>query len=359
MSDFTHFLAHSEVAKEEVRYSLIDTHTHFDAPVFDHDRLLQAQSAYRNGVEHLVLVGYLYRHFDRLYDVSNWLESHTQPQSALPDAHSLTANTAAESTRKTQADQIPKAHVALGLHPFYIQQHTDEHLTLLAKRLNETRPIAIGEIGLDTFTPEMREPENFIKQQRFFMVQLDMAVTHQLPVMLHIRKAHADALAILKKHDYDAKKLGGIAHSFSGGEQEAKAFVKLGFKLGVTGQVTNPNAKKLRRAIQAVVAEYGIGCLVIETDCPDMTPISCQNNYENQFDLAHNMSQSSDDEWQKQDSSYDRNVPANLPWVLESLSELLSTDQALLAHQLWKNSRDSLGQSWSSPLVDVGRTITT
>ncbi len=351
MSDVAHSLAHSEVPTEEVRYSLIDTHTHFDAPVFDHDRVLQAQSAYRNGVEHFVLVGYLYRHFDRLYNVRNWLESHTQPQLALPDAHSLTANTAAESTRKTQADQIPKVHIALGLHPFYIQQHTDEHLTLLAKMLNETRPIAIGEIGLDTFTAEMREPENFIKQQRFFVAQLDMAVAHQLPVMLHIRKAHADALAILKKHNYDAKKLGGIAHSFSGGEQEAKAFVKLGFKLGVTGQITNPNAKKLHRAIQAVVAEYGIGCLVIETDCPDMTPINCQNNRENQFDLAHNMSQSPNNDWQKQNSSHDRNVPANLPWVLKSLSELLIVDKALLARQLWDNSRDSLGQSWPNHMI--------
>ncbi|WP_350583303.1 TatD family hydrolase, partial [Pseudomonas sp. HY2-MNA-CIBAN-0224] len=72
-----------------------------------------------------------------------------------------------------------------------------------------------------------------------------------------------------------------VAHSFSGGEQEAKAFVKLGFKLGVTGQVTNPNAKKLRRAIQAAVDTYGLECLVIETDCPDMTPIMCQHSDSN------------------------------------------------------------------------------
>ena len=86
--------------------------------------------------------------------------------------------------------------------------------------LDQQRPLAIGEIGLDTFTPQMKEPEVFAKQ-RFFCAQLDMAVAHQLPVMLHIRKAHAEALAILKEHDYDAKTLGGIAHSFSGGEQEA------------------------------------------------------------------------------------------------------------------------------------------
>ena len=59
-------------------------------------------------------------------------------------------------------------------------------------------------------------------------------------MLLHIRKAHADVLNLLKKHKF---KLGGIAHAFSGGIEEAKAFVNLGFKLGITGQVTNPNAK--------------------------------------------------------------------------------------------------------------------
>ena len=328
-------------------YPLIDTHTHFDAPVFDYDRVAQAEQAYKSGIRHLVLVGYLYQHFDRLYATQDGLN---QP---ILNRHQRASLSMSATDVSHPIELSPQAHIALGLHPFYIEQHTEAHLVQMAAMLDKQRPLAIGEIGLDTFTEAMKTPENFAKQQRFFNAQLDMAVTHQLPVMLHIRKAHAEALALLKAHDYNAQRQGGIAHSFSGGEQEAKAFVKLGFKLGVTGQVTNPNAKKLRRAIQAAVDTFGIECLVLETDCPDMTPIQCQIAEDNKSPLSASAlsnsltsGQSPDNEWQRADSHH-RNVPANLPWVLNSLSELLSVAPEILARQLWQNSCDALQVSWS------------
>ena len=310
---------------------LIDTHTHFDAPVFDIDRGEQIQQAYQQGIRHLLLVGYLQRHFQRLYDTQRVINER-YPSSILGHSDS--------------PQQPPlNAHIALGLHPFYIEQHTEAHLKSMAQMLDKKRPLAIGEIGFDTFTEEMKQPEMFAKQEYFFKAQLDMAVSHKLPVMLHIRKAHAEALALLKTHDYDAHKLGGIAHSFSGGEQEAKAFAKLGFKLGVTGQVTNPNAKKLRRAIQAAVDTYGIDCLVIETDCPDMTPIMCQDSGSSQSALG----QSPDNEWGDA-PAHNRNVPANLPYVLSSLSELLDVPLAILAEKLWHNSCNALRTDWHYPI---------
>lgn len=301
-------------------YPLIDTHTHFDAPVFDSDRELLVQQAYERGVRHLVLVGYSYQYFERMYNTEQLLNK------LIP----LTA----KDIDSANLSRI-KSHTAIGLHPFYIKEHSEDHLKSMANMVAERRPIAIGEIGLDTFTESMREPEVFAKQKRFFKAQLDIAVLHKLPVMLHIRKAHAEALAILKAHDYDAHKLGGIAHSFSGGEQEAKAFVTLGFKLGVTGQITNPNAKKLRRAIQAAVDSHGIECLVIETDCPDMTPIQCHG---------------SDGNWPDK-QTHNRNVPANLSWVLSSLSELLNVSPDRLAEQLWHNSCRALQKTWTYSLV--------
>lgn len=313
-------------------FPLIDTHTHFDAPVFDVDREEQIQKAYQRGVRHLVLVGYLQRHFDRLYATKEFINK---------QVHAIAGQTF------EQKEISLHAHIALGLHPFYIDSHTDEHLENMAQMLNDKRPLAIGEIGFDTFTDEMKQPDMVAKQARFFKAQLDMAVSQQLPVMLHIRKAHAEALALLKAHDYDAHKLGGVAHSFSGGEQEAKAFVKLGFKLGVTGQVTNPNAKKLRRAIQAAVDTYGIECLVIETDCPDMTPIMCQVSSGSQSALG----QSPDDEWGDA-PAHDRNVPANLPYVLGSLSELLAVPTETLAEQFWHNSCNALRTDWRYPVQE-------
>ena len=311
-------------------YPLIDTHTHFDAPVFDVDRNQQLQKAYQQGVRHLVLVGYLQRHFDRLYETKEFI--HKQPHSMI------------EKTTEQKETSV-NAHIALGLHPFYVEQHTEAHIESMAKMLDKERPLAIGEIGFDTFTEEMKQPKMFAKQEYFFKAQLDMAVSHKLPVMLHIRKAHAEALTLLKAHDYDAHKLGGVAHSFSGGEQEAKAFAKLGFKLGVTGQVTNPNAKKLRRAIQAAVDTYGIDCLVIETDCPDMTPIMCQDSGSSQSALG----QSPDNEWGDA-PAHNRNAPANLPYVLSSLSELLDVPLAILAEHLWHNSCNALRTNWRYPI---------
>ncbi|MFZ3144222.1 TatD family hydrolase [Psychrobacter glacincola] len=319
-------------------FPLIDTHTHFDAPVFDEDRDEQAQFAYDKGVRHLVLVGYLYRHFSRLYE--------TQQQLKVPYQFD-------KKNHLNQESVFPKVHIALGLHPFYIEQHTDAHLEEMAQMLNAKRPLAIGEIGLDTFTNVMKQPDIFAKQQRFFSTQLDMAVAHQLPVMLHIRKAHAEALALLKAHDYDAHKLGGIAHSFSGGVQEATAFAKLGFKLGVTGQITNPNAKKLRLAIQAAVDSYGIDCLVIETDCPDMMPILCQtvdSDLEGaSYSSASVLAQDKENEW-GDTLIHNRNIPENLFYVLYSLSELLNVPVAILAQQLWLNSCNALQTKWSYTL---------
>lgn len=321
-------LTESTPAAAMHHYPLIDTHTHFDAPVFDDDREAQAALALKSGIQHLVLVGYVCRHFERLYTVKRALDASSSAHAKPDSLHS---------------------HIALGLHPFYIEQHTKNDLATLARLLDNREVLAIGEIGLDTFTDAMKTSDMIAKQKRFFGAQLDLAVLHQLPVMLHIRKAHADALAILKAHDYDAHKLGGIAHSFSGGEQEAKAFVKLGFKLGVTGQITNPNAKKLRRAICAAVATYGLECLVIETDCPDMMPVMCQSTDKAGDHKEGNAAlQGADSEWQGA-GGHNRNVPANLPWVLSCLSELLDVESDILAKQLWQNSCQALQTLWPYP----------
>uniref|UniRef100_A5WGZ0 TatD-related deoxyribonuclease n=1 Tax=Psychrobacter sp. (strain PRwf-1) TaxID=349106 RepID=A5WGZ0_PSYWF len=290
-----------------IDYALIDTHTHFDDFVFDEDRLSLATAAYGSGLRHLLLIGYLAKYFERMRQTQQQLSSYS---------HNTQANKAA----------VPKVYLASGLHPAYIFEHTEADLDCLAQFLQRHPHVAIGEIGLDTFSDELKTDESLKKQKRFFSAQLDLAVEHQLPVLLHIRKAHAECLALLKQHQYKATELGGIAHSFSGGEQEAKAFVKLGFKIGVTGQITNTNAKKLRRAITAVVEEFGLQSLVLETDCPDMTPVCCQ-----------------------QGSTPTRNVPGNLGFVLQGLSELLHVDKATLAQQLWQNSCEALKVDWPYP----------
>ena len=266
--------------------ALFDTHTHFDVPDFDPDRAALAQAAKTVGVEALVLIGFLQHRFDDL------IRTH----------HVINALASA-----------PRSYLAPGLHPFYIEQHESQHLECLEQILQNESCIAIGEIGLDTFLKQHKHPDVFQKQKDFFSAQIELAKQHDLPILLHIRKSHADVLKILKQHAF---KGGGIAHAFSGGVEEAKAFIKLGFKLGVTGQITNPSAKKLHQVVQAVGSEH----LVLETDCPDMTPLCCQISEQKRT----------------------RNTPVNLPYVLEGLAHSLQQDQLRLAQQLWHNTLDVL-----------------
>ncbi|KAF1026092.1 MAG: putative metal-dependent hydrolase YjjV [Acinetobacter bereziniae] len=261
---------------------LFDTHTHFDVPDFVLDREALAYQAKLAGVEHLVLIGFLQSRFQDLI----------QTQHAL-----------------NQLKNAPRSHLAPGLHPFYIEQHELAHLNALEQILQTEQCIAVGEIGLDTFLKQHKQPEILDKQKKFFSAQIELAQQFDLPILLHIRKSHADVLMMLKQHQFQN---GGIAHAFSGGVEEAKALIKLGFKIGVTGQITQPNAKKLHAVVQAVGAEH----LVLETDCPDMTPLCCQTSTEHRT----------------------RNTPVNLPYVLAGLAESLAIELEPLANILWNNT---------------------
>lgn len=271
-----------------------DTHTHFDVPEYDTHREAFNHDAYQVGVRHVVLIGYLAKYFGRMVAV------------------------------KQDADRLYplQHHLACGLHPLYIAEHEEEDLGVLEDYLTTHPNIAIGEIGLDTYPDELKHEAMYQKQIRFFIEQIAMAKQHDLPILLHIRKAHADVLKILKEQKYRAEHQGGIAHSFSGGENEAMSFVKMGFKLGITGQITNPNAKKLRHAIKAVFHKFGLSAFVIETDCPDMNPLPCQLH-------GHYF-----------------NEPKNIIHVLNELSVFFNVDKELLAHQLWQNTNDAFGTSF-------------
>lgn len=263
-------------------FKLFDTHTHFDVPDFDHDREQLAFSAKKAGVEGLVLIGFLQNRFKDLVKTHHFLNA---------------------------LDHAPKSYLAPGLHPFYIEQHQSQHLDDLEQLLKTEYCVAIGEIGLDTFLKQHKQPETLQKQKDYFAAQIELAKQFDKPILLHIRKSHADVLKILKDHKFQQ---GGIAHAFGGGIEEAKAFIQLGFKIGITGQITNPNAKKLHQVIQSV----GIEHVVLETDCPDMTPLCCQSSTKHRT----------------------RNTPVNLLYVLEGLAASLAIDKAILAERIWQNT---------------------
>lgn len=160
---------------------------------------------------------------------------------------------------------------ALGIHPLYVAQAADDDLELLDEALTRWRDdphlVAVGEIGLDFFVPELCEPPLRERQTRFYEAQLALARRHGLPVILHVRRS-ADALLLGLRRLAQGRPWTGIAHAFNGSAQQAQAFVALGLKLGFGGALTYERAQRLRALATSLAAD----ALVLETDSPDMPP---------------------------------------------------------------------------------------
>ena len=160
---------------------------------------------------------------------------------------------------------------ALGIHPLYVAQAGDGDLATLdaalSRHRNDPRLVAVGEIGLDFFVPELKVSPLKERQEHFYREQLRLARRHGLPVILHVRRS-ADALLRGLRELAPAQGWRGIAHAFNGSTQQAQAFIDLGFKLGFGGAVTFERALQLRR----LAVELPLEALVLETDAPDIPP---------------------------------------------------------------------------------------
>jgi TatD DNase family protein len=213
----------------------IDTHCHLDAHEFGDTSLAVASEAGAAGVGMIVIPA---------VEVGNF---------------EVVASLAAAA---------PNASYALGIHPIYVPQAREEDLLLLRGRveaaMDDSRFVAIGEIGLDFFLPMLSEPAMREKQDHFLREQLRIARDFDLPVLMHVRRSQDQVL----KHVRQIRPAGGIAHAFNGSFQQAQAYIGLGFKLGFGGAMTFTRALQIRR----LAAELPMEALVLETDAPDISP---------------------------------------------------------------------------------------
>jgi TatD DNase family protein len=211
---------------------------------------------------------------------------------------------------------------ALGIHPLYTPQAEDKDLATLDTHLHahrdDPRLVAVGEVGLDGFVPEINTPEAFAKQTHFFEAQLQIAQRHQLPVILHVRRSADGLLKGLRQFPVS----GGIAHAFNGSLQQAKMFIEMGFKLGFGGAMTYDRATKLR----ALATELPLSALVLETDAPDIPP--------------HWMYTTAED--REKGKPQGRNSPAELPRIATVLAELRGISLEELATATSANARQAL-----------------
>ena len=246
----------------------IDTHCHLDAAEFDADRSAVRAQARAQGVALCVIPA---------VERSHWA--------------------AVAQLAVQQGDAY-----ALGIHPLYVPQASEEDLLALDQALTERqgdpRLVAVGEIGLDFFVPALCEPAMRERQWLFYTAQLKLAQKHQLPVILHVRRS-AD---LLLKGLRQCPVVSGIAHAFNGSAQQAGHFVAMGFALGFGGALTYDRALQLRR----LAVDLPLEALVLETDAPDMPP--------------HWLYQTA--EQRAQGQAQGRNSPAELPHIAQVLADL-------------------------------------
>ncbi len=168
--------------------------------------------------------------------------------------------------------QVGGVCVAVGLHPWWVQEVAEraasalsDSVAQLAEKARSLGAVALGELGLDGARAE-RESPAFELQRVAFEAQLEVARELELPVVLHVVRAHETALDCLRR--LGAPRAGGVVHGFSGSLELAERYLRLGLSIGVGCQVTSEASRKLRDAVARLPLER----LLLETDAPDQRP---------------------------------------------------------------------------------------
>lgn len=249
----------------------VDTHCHLDFHQFDADRSAVLERAAEAGVAAII----------------------------IPAIDLATSRRAIDLAERT-----PGVYAQVGIHPNDASSFDHESVAELRKLSAHPKVVAIGEIGLDYYWE--RVPHDV--QKTVFQAQLDVAAELDLPVVIHCRDAHADVRDILRKWVPWAQKqrgehaILGVLHAFSGDLEMAEEAFGWNMALSLGGPVTFRNARQLRE----LAAHLPLERLMLETDAPYLTPHPHRGQ---------------------------RNEPAYIPLIAQSLAELLQVDRSVVAQK--------------------------
>lgn len=158
------------------------------------------------------------------------------------------------------AEKYPFVYAAVGSHPDDAAALNEGTLAMYRQLCSHERVRAIGEIGLDY---HYEDPPRAV-QLPAFRRQLELAAELQMPVIVHEREAHADAMELVREFPT----VTGVFHCYSGATEQALELVRRGWYIGFTGVITFKNARKAVEVARALPLER----ILIETDCPYMAP---------------------------------------------------------------------------------------
>lgn len=248
---------------------LFDTHAHLNAEQYNEDLEQVIERAKSEKVEKIVVVG-----FDR---------------PTITRAMEL-------------IEEYDFIYAAIGWHPVDAIDMTDEDLAWIKDLSQHEKVVAIGEMGLDYYWD--KSPKDV--QKEVFRRQIALAKEVKLPIVIHNRDATEDVVTILKEEG--AAEVGGIMHCFTGSLETAKACMEMNFYISFGGPVTFKNAKKPKEVVKEIPSDK----LLIETDCPYLTPVPFRGK---------------------------RNEPSYVKYIAEQIAELREISFEELAELTTKNAK--------------------
>lgn len=208
----------------------IDTHTHLYDEQFDNDRAAIIEKAVAAGVSEMYLPNCDKNTIPQMMDmVAKW------PQHCFP---------------------------MMGLHPCYVKEDFEKELAIVEEWLTKDKFYAVGEIGLDYYWDK-----TFVPQQKIaFNRQMDLALMHNLPIVIHTRESMEDGIEMVRAKQNGQLK--GVFHCFGGSVEQAQAIIDIGFYLGIGGVATFKKSE-LRETLKSIPLEH----IVLETDAPYLAPV--------------------------------------------------------------------------------------
>ncbi len=209
---------------------LIDTHAHLYSEEFDPDRNEMIERSIRNGITKMIL--------------PNIDEDSVNGMLRLSDQHPH------------------NCFPMIGIHPTSVTTAYKSQITQVEKWLSKRKFIGIGEIGIDLYWDKTYQKE----QEDAFRIQLKIAKSEKLPVVIHVRDSFTEVFRIVDEEQNGQLK--GVFHCFSGDAKDARKVFGLGFHIGIGGVVTFKNTN-----LREVLNETGLEYVVLETDAPYLAPV--------------------------------------------------------------------------------------
>lgn len=246
---------------------IIDSHCHLDFKVFNTDREQVIERASHAGVSKIIIPGVMQK---------TWRDI------------------------KLCCETYPQLYPCYGLHPYFIDQHKEADLELLRHWVKTSKPVAIGECGLDFYLKNLDQK----KQIFYFEEQLDIALEFNLPVVIHARKSTEAVIDGIKKRPG----LSGMIHSYSGSYEQAIKLIELNFYLSFGGPITYEKSTRLRKVVKSLPLDN----LLVETDAPDQA---------------------------MSNASTLRNEPAFITEVIKSIAHLHNTTEQEVARFTTENAK--------------------